>query len=69
MGSVAYGDTFLLVGGFTRPDSGDAGWLDTVYEYVAEEERFRLVPGAKLSEARSSIVAMAIDAQAFPPCE
>ncbi len=62
--SVAYGTSFLLVGG---SDSSDVP-QSAIYEFDAETQAFRLVRSAELAEPRKMASAMFVDQQAFPAC-
>ena len=64
MASVAYGDSFLLVGGVDSDDQPQS----TIYEYDVETESFRLVRSTELANARGFASAMFVDQQSFPPC-
>ena len=53
---VPFGDSFLLVGGYT-PDGSE---LSTIYRYEPDEDRWTLLDG-RMKEGKENVIAMMID--------
>ena len=66
--SVAQHDkTFYLVGGEVDP-TFPISHVDTIYQYEASDESWRLMPN-RMKYERYGVTAMMVDASMFPACD
>ena len=68
MGTVPYGNSFLMVGGFVRKEDGKYYGFNSVYTFDPDGFRWKKLYENKLSKSRGASAVILVEEDWFPSC-